>query len=43
MFAPLVPSIAQQLLFGLVYALLVTLHLPTILQPTHAIVAPINF
>ena len=43
MCAPLVPLIAQQLQFALVYALLVTLHSPTTLPLTLANVAQTNF
>jgi hypothetical protein len=42
MCAPLVPLIAQQLPFALVYALLVTLHSTTTLPLTHANVAQTN-
>lgn len=43
MCALLVPLIAQQLPFALVYALLVTLHSITTLPLTHANVAQTNF
>lgn len=43
MCALLVPLIAQQLPFALVYVRLVTLHSPTTLPLTHASVAQMNF